>query len=251
MKKQSVSSKTIGATNNVVVVHSKRHRLFGILGLVALFLCGLLVGTTMHGKRVVNNVQQQPVVSENKDVPACEVIENALKMDIMPDGMIDYNYLNHNVDVYTKLVQYGCPENREKYESMVRREQQIANAFREETSDNMRNCERIERLLKDTLRNSYSTDSYSHIDNAKVYANLSERGCPEHSDEYKKLAEQELQIARALEDDRMTENETMQIVETYKRIQMRQQAQQVLDTVKKLTNPAIDFIIEVEKIINE
>ncbi len=65
------------------------------------------------------------------------------------------------------------------------------------------------------------------------------------------LAKQELDIARALQDDKFNENETIEVVETYKRLKMQQDAQEIFDKVKKLTNPAIDFIMQVEKIINE
>ena len=66
------------------------------------------------------------------------------------------------------------------------------------------------------------------------------------------LARQELEIARALEDDDMThQRETIEIVETYKRLHMQQAAHEILDKAKRITNPAIDFIIELEKIINE
>ena len=41
------------------------------------------------------------------------------------------------------------------------------------------------------------------------------------------------------------------MVETYKRLHMQQEAAKMLDKAKKLTNPAIDFIIQLEKIIEE
>ena len=92
----------------------------------------------------------------------------------------------------------------------------------------------------------------SHIDNAKIYANLSERGCPENSQKYKEMAKQELEIARALNDDILKDKEdSIEIVETYKRLQMQQEAERMIEKAKKLTNPAIDFIIQLEKIIEE
>ena len=95
-------------------------------------------------------------------------------------------------------------------------------------------------------------ESFQHIENAKIYANLSERGCPENSEKYKQLAKQELEIARALNDDSVRdEEETTEIVETYKRIKMQAEAEKMIEKAKKLTNPAIDFIIQLEKSINE
>ena len=81
---------------------------------------------------------------------------------------------------------------------------------------------------------------------------MSERGCAENSAKYVELAKQELEIARALEDDRFDNGETIiEVVETYKRLNMQAAAEEIFETAKKLTNPAIDFILEVEKIINE
>ena len=109
----------------------------------------------------------------------------------------------------------------------------------------------IERILNERLYAVDSPDAKAHIDNAKIYANLSERGCSENKARYVELARQELEIARALEDDEFDNEETIEVVETYKRLNMQAAAEEIFETAKKLTNPAIDFILEVEKIINE
>lgn len=122
----------------------------------------------------------------------------------------------------------------------------------EQQITNERTCEKIEILLIDNLDNEDIHDSETHIDNAKIYANLSERGCPENSAKFKALAKQELEIARALNDDHLDDvEESVEIVETYKRLQMQAEAERMIEKAKKLTNPAIDFIIELEKIIEE
>ena len=123
--------------------------------------------------------------------------------------------------------------------------------------EDMSTCKQIERVLLPELK---CVDGYevcgnpdTHINNAKIYANLSERGCPEHSEKYKNLAKQEIDIARALTDDNIEHNEreSVEIVETYKRLQMQAEAAKMIEKAKKLTNPAIDFIIQLEKIIEE
>ena len=118
-------------------------------------------------------------------------------------------------------------------------------------------CEEIEHVLtlKLRCRGEYETcfDVDDHVRNAQIYANLSERGCAENSQKYKELAKQELEIARALTDDDISENrrEATEMVETYKRLQMQAEAAKMIEKAKKLTNPAIDFIIQLEKIIEE
>ena len=69
---------------------------------------------------------------------------------------------------------------------------------------------------------------------------------------YKDLAKKEIDIARALNDDNLENRyEATEIVETYKRLQMQAEAEKMIEKAKKLTNPAIDFIIQLEKIIEE
>ena len=113
-------------------------------------------------------------------------------------------------------------------------------------------CQKIEVSLLERLPDDNArAGADARIERAKIYANLSERGCSENKARYVELARQELEIARALEDDEFDNEETIEVVETYKRLNMQAAAEEIFETAKKLTNPAIDFILEVEKIINE
>ena len=111
-------------------------------------------------------------------------------------------------------------------------------------------CAEIERLLARHLPVA-SDDVDDRIERAKIYASMAERGCPENANAYVELARQELDIARAIEDDEFDHEETIEVVETYKRLNMQAAAEEIFEKAKKLTNPAIDFILQVEKIINE
>lgn len=111
-------------------------------------------------------------------------------------------------------------------------------------------CVEVERLLARHLPEA-SDNVDDRIERAKVFASLAERGCPENTDAYVELARRELDIARAIEDDEFSHAETIDVVETYKRLHMQAAAEEIFEKAKKLTNPAIDFILQVEKIINE
>jgi len=111
-------------------------------------------------------------------------------------------------------------------------------------------CAEIERLLSRHLPVA-SDDVDDRIERAKIYASMAERGCPENAATYVELARQELDIARAIEDDDFSHEETIDVVETYKRLHMQAAAEEIFEKAKKLTNPAIDFILQVERIINE
>ena len=111
-------------------------------------------------------------------------------------------------------------------------------------------CVQVERLL--LRRMPAETDNVDdRIDRAKIYVSLAERGCIDNSDAYAEMARQELEIARAIDDDNFSHDETIDVVETYKRLHMQEAAEEIFEKAKKLTDPAIEFIIQVEKIINE
>lgn len=111
-------------------------------------------------------------------------------------------------------------------------------------------CAEIERLLARRLPNE-TDNADDRIERAKLFTTMAERGCPENSATYVEFARAELDIARAIQDDEFDRDETIDVVETYKRLHMQAAAEEIFEKAKKLTNPAIDFIIQVEKIINE
>ena len=191
MKKQAKSKKVRSvksvAPKQVVIVHSRRQKILGVIALAGLFLCGLFVGMAMNNNHAVKPIVAQPV-QEAED--------------------------------FVEIEQHGDV------------------------------CGEIERLIARRLPNA-SDNADARIERAKVYASLAERGCPENSAAYVELARQELDIARAIENDEFGRDETIEVVETYKRLHMQAAAEEIFEKAKKLTDPAIDFIIQVEKIINE
>ena len=181
----------------------------------------------------------------------CEVIESMMISRLSPEDDVNFSAHEYNIEAYKNLIEYGCPENVEKYEALLLREQDILEALTGQKSDMEKTCMEIESLLLKSMPYSGLDNSDKRIKRAKIYANLSERGCPENTQHYVELAARELEIARALRDDTFDQDETVEVVETYKRLQMKQAAQDVFNKVQKLTDPAIDFILQIEKIINE
>ena len=49
----------------------------------------------------------------------------------------------------------------------------------------------------------------------------------------------------------MSESDVENVVDVYKKVKMQAAAQQVIDTLQKASEPTIDFILKLEKIINE
>ena len=235
------------------IVHTKSQKLFSWLAFIALFVCGVMVGMGWSDKNAEpkqNLTQTVQKVQNQESQETCEIIEEILSSDLYGPGVWDNENPTHDIEIYQKLIVHGCPENVQKYQEAIEIEQQIINAL--VSKQNKSTCEQIEASLLGRLPNGGAElNSDARIERAKIYANLSERGCPVNSQKYVALAQQELEIARALEDDEFSEKETIEVVETYKRLNMQAAAQEIFETAKKLTNPAIDFILEVEKIINE
>ncbi|MBE6460670.1 MAG: hypothetical protein E7007_02050 [Alphaproteobacteria bacterium] len=239
---------------NVRVEHSTSQRIWGALALAGLFVCGLMVGWGLnqgHANKVAQpKVATNPApVAEPQQKETCAIIEDLLLERLNPVDSQDVRDHEYNIDIYEKLVMNGCSENQQKYHNAAVREREIVAAL-QASNNSQQTCEQIESLLIGRLP-SASDSAYDRIDRAKIYANLSERGCAENSAKYVEMAKQELEIARALEDDVFDNQETIEVVETYKRLNMQAAAEEIFETAKKLTNPAIDFILEVEKIINE
>ena len=210
----------------VKIVHSPAQRFWGIIALAALFGCGIMLGIGL------NTDKQQKVESAFSEWQCSELRSNIAKNMYPNVEVLEQMYEIYNENCAGRV-----------FERPVQSQP-------EEKLESKKPCEQVEILLLERLWPA-NGDAEDRIDRAKVYAQVSERGCPENSQKYENLAKQELEIARALADDHLSEDETIEVVETYKRLNMQAAAEEILETAKKLTNPAIDFILEVEKIINE
>ena len=242
-----------------------RQRVLAVVALAGLFACGLMVGLAVtKTKTVVQKIETvaKDIVTKNS-LPdkTCSAVEKVLEAKLQDEtdttSCGDFLY---NVRTYEELIVKGCPENKNSYTEAKDRSFALANASCDEyelrinAGFSVIDTESICATVREEMLNridSHAYDYNSHIDNAKIYAIISERGCTDESAHYKELAEKELAVARAITDDKLSEHETIEVVETYKKLQMQAAAQEMFDKAKRLTNPAIDFILEVEKIINE
>ncbi|MCQ2598810.1 MAG: hypothetical protein MJ187_00300 [Alphaproteobacteria bacterium] len=193
-------------------------------------------------------------LTEKSDTRACAQIEviQLGKLNSSNDENTEPHIINS--DIYANLAEYGCPENTGKYRELAETEKEIAAALRNENPEyktNVRPCAEIERNLSYRLYNPNNARDY--LNNADVYSTMAERGCPENAEKYKLNALNQLEIASALMDKHeiSSEHNVELIIDTYKKLQMRDAAREVLNKMQKLTEPAIDFILTMEKVINE
>ena len=255
MKKQNKSA----MQNQYRVVHTRGQKIKGWLALVMLFVCGVMVGGGLNERHIKRNeitqlkeIAQQNAVAATQQ-SACETIEEIYSRRLQPVDSGEVDMHNHNVSVYQVLLAHGCPENKNKYQQAINDEKKIIDSLQVNfVTENKVACRQIEDTLLYAM--PYADDESREqvrLSRARIYAQISERGCPENAKKYANLAKQELDIARGVSDDKFNEEETVDIIEIYKRLDMQSAAQEVFDMAKKLTNPTIDFILQVEKILNQ
>lgn len=189
--------------------------------------------------------------TDAEPIATCELIEQMLSDAIYPEDNLNPIAHEENITLYTRLMNVGCAENREKYTALIERERTILNALKTQDSvraDSERTCTKIENEVREQLCEG-CIGINAHVGNAQVYANLSERGCPENSDKYVALAKQELELARAVTDDHFSSSDASSVIETYVRLGMMSAAQDMLNRAKKYGAIRDDF--ELADFINE
>jgi len=113
-------------------------------------------------------------------------------------------------------------------------------------------CAMVERLFLQQLGDTaFSEDPKDHFHRANIYSKVSLRGCPESSERFRRLALRELQIGFALGEDRIEDQTKAEIADTYNKLEMKADAERFFNKMKQLTDPTIDFIIQVQKIIEQ
>jgi len=210
---------------------NKQNHIYGIIGLGALFLVGGMLGYIANGVIHTN----KSVMTEQQCITLSKKITTAVQW-----GRYD------ELERLNKIFSENC--NDRNFDEPEEEQEEKPEKLPDLT------CAAVETLLLKRLNDFDEDTTFSepHIERAKIYANLSERGCAKNTNVYKDLAKKEIDIARALNDDNIeNRGEATEIVETYKRLQMQAEAEKMLEKAKKLTNPAIDFIIQLEKIIEE
>ncbi|MBO4746246.1 MAG: hypothetical protein J5613_04235 [Alphaproteobacteria bacterium] len=245
---------------------SRKHKVLAWFALVGIFLCGMLTGVSLWGYKHARTAN--PAAEKTLFKRPCQVKEEAL-MNKMPRGGWSDESEKHlaAVSVYKKLAENGCSENKDYFEKMVIAETEIARAIkdidRNEDANNgndfveyneagVEPCEVIERTLQ--RRIDYGCDmAECHSYNAEIYAKMAEDGCVKNKELNTQKALNELQIADGVRvnDRELSENDVRTTVNTYKKLQMQNEARRYIKKAEKLINPGVDFIMELQRVIEE
>lgn len=220
--------------------------------------------------RVVKNKQVPAVVNivdvpDMKNMETCEKVETLLLGKLKDERENSTDAHLHNMSVYARLMKSGCVENREKYQQAAQSELDIAKALgatddiaRQWLPDyeniDMTSCQIIENELSRRINSGSGMSFDDYLNNAVLYSTMVEKGCPENQKKYAEKAMSMLEVAYALDTDNLLVREefyVQEVLEVYKKLQMRDIAHRFLKKVEKMVNPAVDFLIQMEKIINE
>ncbi|MBR5625228.1 MAG: hypothetical protein IKW67_00395 [Alphaproteobacteria bacterium] len=219
------------------IVHTRGQKVAGWIALIMLFICGMMVGVAINKKQT--GVVVDSDVIQMSDLNCSRIEEQMAKSSTTAEKLAELK------DIYSE---YCAGRKVEKSKEQPKSEPENVENIKPKST-----CERIEEMLLMSLpavHGPYNNREY--IKRAQIYAQISERGCAENSQKYADMAKQELDVVRAIQDDMFyEESEIENIVETYKRLEMQEAAAEVFENIKKLTDPTIDFILQIEKIINE
>ena len=254
--------------NTTCFLCTRSQRLWAAFALVGLFVCGIMVGISLFGKNGLDVPDNKKIVLENREHIShiskvrklmqkknepCEMREEALLPRIVVGENLDVYDHENNVKIYSLLAHQGCPENQQKFAELTLSEASVVSALRiadgRVAIDNGQPCAVVEQ----TLLNYICSDVDCHLHNAEVYSKMSEDGCPENSEIYKQKALNELQIAEGIRvnEESVDPDDVRTTVRTYKKLQMQNEAKKYLKKAEKLINPGVDFIMELERVIEE
>ncbi|MBP5485101.1 MAG: hypothetical protein J6Y07_00110 [Alphaproteobacteria bacterium] len=258
---------------------SRKQKFWALVLLFGIFGCGLMTGLSPVGHKIVNTADSgvkteskglvgtvQEVINPEPLEP-CQINEKVLKGRLVQD--IDDNATEWAIDahqknfmIYERLVNMGCRENRGYFSDMAENEMAYIKAITgidkksNEVSDVEKPCREIENALNRRVISdctNYGVVSECHLNNAEVYSKLAEDGCAENAEQYRKNALDELQIADGVRINASDVNprEVRSTINTYKKLQMQNEARRYLNKVERMLDPGIDFIMELQKVIEE
>ncbi|MBR5904394.1 MAG: hypothetical protein IKZ49_02560, partial [Alphaproteobacteria bacterium] len=136
----------------------KKNSVYGVIGMIALFLVGGMFGYIINGSNHINH----SVMTEQQCISLSNKITNAVQW-----GKYD------ELEKLNKIFSENCNDRdfREQPKPVVAEEKHVKMPTT--------TCEAVEKLLGKRLEDfkEDSINAQDHVERAKIFANLSERGC--------------------------------------------------------------------------
>ncbi|MDR0727199.1 MAG: hypothetical protein LBF37_04000 [Rickettsiales bacterium] len=226
-------------------------KVWGILGLAALFACGVAVGL-FYNTTLIKTTSCVPD-SQCSDL-ANQIANTGFDLQKQEELIILYNQncFYNNPLKKAEPVKIGpekkVPELKKRPQPKPKMVEDPLRAMEAE-----RTCDVVETLLLKQLKYysaKNSPDPKEHFGRAQIYAKLSNLGCVENYSKYRSLAMREIAIAHALNSNKFQgDKETIDNIKEYKKQKKGTEAQATFEMVKELTDPAIDFILELDEVM--
>lgn len=238
--------------------YSRRQKILMWFVFIGIFICGMMAGAFLWQKKTIYTADS--VVQTAVD--ACQMRENALLANVwqnIDDSWPDAaNSHRRNAYIYERLIELGCKENSAKYQELRDAEFQVWDALNEInkiSNDGVvdeKPCYVIETTLLSNIHNCGDSPN-CHLENAEIYSKMAEDGCTENRQKYAQKALDELKIAEGvrIDDSNVNRSEIRATINTYKKLQMQNEAKKYLNKVEKMIDPGIDFIMELQRVIEE
>ena len=254
---------------------SRKQKIWAWILLFGIFGCGVMTGLSPIGHKITNTpdstVKSESSEPENvveivdpEPQTPCQINEKVLKTrlvrNIDDNNPNAFNAHQNNMLIYKRLFNTGCLENRDYFSEMASNERIYMDALtgiqKKNNESVERPCREIESALSRRIISGCDTNQYvseCHLNNAEVYSKLAEDGCEENVELYRKNALDELQIADGVRINASDVNprEVRSTINTYKKLQMQNEARRYLNKVEKMLDPGIEFIMELQKVIEE
>ena len=235
--------------------YSRRKKVLMWFVFIGIFVCGMMAGAFMWQNKNMRAANSN-VNNENEPVDSCVLLRDIL-LERISDDNGSWNPVEvheNNAKIYDRIVAVGCEQDAAVYKEKAALERRIAENLRivDENVDDESPCMVIEKTLLRRV-NPNCSNSWCYLDNAEIYSKMAEDGCPGNKDINKRKALDELQIAEGVRvnDEDIEQGEIRSAINTYKKLQMQNEAKKYLNKVEKMINPGIDFILELQKIIEE
>lgn len=242
-----------------VKTYSRVWRIWAWVVLCGIFACGVMAGAFVWEQKTRYTADS----AVQAKLKPCEMREKALKENLAMD-IKEYDpwaYESHllNARVYDQLIKTGCDNNRAEYQSLRDAEQSVADVLKKlnnnEYIDNSASQEPCEVIEKNLFRriDGNCTETWCYLRNAEIYSKMAEDGCDGNKATHAKKALDELQIADGvrLDEQNVDTAEIQRTVNTYKKLQMQNEARKYIQKMEKLVNPGVEFIMELQRVIEE
>ena len=187
-----------GKTTTTVSCCSPRHKLFSIIALVGLFICGWMVGVSvMGGGDTSRDMLHIRIDSIDMSFNSCNRLHEAI-VDSVKIGCSDQNCVER-IRMMDEVYAAKCIKNKEEPKQPEPKKEEQWNPYAElDARIEKPVCQVYEEMQIENLQPEYAMDPEDHETNINIYQALLTNGCPENVEKYRELLARENALLHGL-----------------------------------------------------